>query len=274
MGQEEKKINILALQMSSKIGDVEFNRDKIRDLIGKNIKTDTDVIVLPEVWTVGWSCPNFHESSEWLEGSKTVGLLSELAKKYNVNIIGGSFIVKKADGVYANTCPVLNNLGELVGIYEKTHLFSYYGCNEGCYVKRGVNPTVVEINGVKIGLSICYDIRFPELYRAYRQAGADLMINMAAWPMTRKIHWQSLTTARAVENQCYFVALTQSGRLNDEEWNLGESRIIGYDGEVLSEILEGEGAISANLKFDKMYDFREKCTVLKDICDKYEVKHI
>ena len=150
-------------------------------------------------------------------------------------------------------------------------MFSYYGCEEGQYVKAGKSPVMVELDSVKIGLSICYDIRFPELYRAYRKAGADIMVNMAAWGASKKIPWDSMTTSRAVENQTYFVALTQTGILKNGERNLGHSMIYDYKGDILSEISEGEGAIFAEVDLNEMYDFRQKCTILNDIKDSYEV---
>ena len=130
---------------------------------------------------------------------------------------------------------------------------------------------MVDIEGIKIGLSICYDIRFPEIYRAYRKAGADILVNVAAWPLSRKIHWDSLTQARAVENQSYMIALTQTGTLPSGAKNLGHSLIYDYSGEVLDEINTKEGTISATLEIGPMQEFREKCTVLKDILKKYEV---
>ena len=106
---------------------------------------------------------------------------------------------------------------------------------------------MVELDGIKIGLTICYDIRFPEIYRAYRKAGADILVNMAAWPKSRKIHWDTLTRARAIENQTYMVALTQTGLLADGVENLGHSMIIDYDGNILDEIEEKEGGIYAEI---------------------------
>lgn len=267
----EKKLKIAAIQMSSKIGDIDFNIQKIDELIKKNIKENLDLLILPEIWTVGWMPCEFEKSAQELEKSKAFLFLSQVAKKYNINIIGGSFITKK-DSKYYNSCPVINSKGELIATYDKMHLFSYYGCDEGIFVKKGNNPIMIEINGIKIGLSLCYDIRFPELYRAYSKAGADLLINMAAWPMSRATHWESLTKARAIENQCFMIALTQSGKINEKEQNLGHSRIIDFNGEVLSEIKKGEGAIFAELNFEKMYQFRKKCTVLLDIQKNYDVK--
>lgn len=275
MEETSKSLKILAIQMSSVIGDKWENFAKIADLIEKNIKKGTDIIILPEVWTVSWKPSEFEDSAEDLENSETIEFLSELAQRYNVNIIGGSFIRKRETGNGKrnfNTCPVVNRDGELVATYDKMHLFSYYGCDEGKYIENGKNPVLIDINGVKIGLSICYDIRFPELYRAYRKAGADLLINMATWPKSRAIHWEALSKARAIENQCFMVALTQSGLIEKEEYNLGHSRIIDYNGEVISEIKDTEGAIFAELKFDEIYKFREKCTVLNDICDGYDVQ--
>lgn len=277
---EEKKLKILAIQMSSKIGDKWENYSKILELVEKNIKPDTDIIVLPEVWTVGWMPAKFEDSAEDLENSETIEFLSNIAQRYNVNIIGGSFITKREEekgkreknsSLY-NTGPVIKRNGELVATYDKMHLFSYYGCEEGSYVEKGQNPVLINIEDVKIGLSICYDIRFPEIYRAYRKAGADLLINMAAWPMSRAVHWETLTKARAIENQCFMVALTQSGLIEEDEWNLGHSMVIDYNGNVLSEIKEGEGAIYSEIKFNEMYKFREKCTILLDIHDDYDVK--
>jgi len=278
--------------MSSVIGDKKSNYFKVEELIKKDIFDGVDIIVLPEVWTVGWSCKDFKQSAEYIENSETVDFLSTIARKYNVNIIGGSFITKKKREKgkgeketekpfdlstfqpfnFYNTCPVINRKGELVATYNKMHLFSYYGCMEGSYVERGEKPVLINIDGVKIGLSICYDIRFPEIYRAYAKNGADVLVNMAAWPMSRANHWEVLTKARAIENQCFVIGLTQSGLIEGDEWNLGHSRVIDYNGEVVSEIKQGEGTMFAEIKFDDMYEFRKKCTVLLDIKESYDIK--
>lgn len=278
METEEKSLKILAIQMSSKIGDKKTNFDKVEELVSKNITDDVDIIVLPEVWAVGWSCKNFRKTAEYLEDSETIDFLASIAKKYNVNIIGGSFIRRVNDDLFYNTCPVINREGKLIATYDKMHLFSYYGCLEGSYVENGRSLVLIELEGVKIGLSICYDIRFPEIYRAYAEKGADILINMAAWPMSRAIHWEALTKARAIENQCFMIAVTQSGLIEGDEWNLGHSRIISYTGETIAEVGVGdnietsfEGTILAELKFHGMNEFRKKCTVLLDIHKSYEV---
>ncbi len=273
MGQfETKKIKISALQMSSITGEPDKNRVKAEHLILSELEDDTDFLVLPEVWTVGWSCEDFPSSAENISDSKTVKLLSDIARKKNVNIFGGSFIEKRENGKLYNTCPIIDKSGKLKATYSKMHLYSYCGCKEGSYITEGENPVMVELDGIKTGVTICYDIRFPEIYRAYRASGVDLLINMAAWGVKKPIPWETLTRARAIENQAYMVAVTQSGKINDNEWNIGHSRIFDYVGETLTEIKDQkEGLMTCEINFDKMYEYRNSCTILKDIKDKYEV---
>ena len=269
---EKEKVRVIAIQMESVIGELNLNIETCKSLIIANIEKykGADFLVLPEVWTVGWYTPAFKETADTVEESLAVKMLKELAVKYNVNILGGSFI--RRDGYkFYNTCPVINRKGELTALYDKNHLFSYYGDNEGDYITKGSSPVMVDLDGVKIGLTICYDIRFPEIYRAYRKAGADILVNMAAWGKAKKIPWDTMTASRAIENQTYMVALTQTGLLPDGKENLGHSMIIDYEGKILSQIDEIEGGVYAEVNLPEMYEFREKCTILNDIKDSYEV---
>ena len=257
--------------MESVIGELNLNIETVKNLLIANLdKYEVDFVFLPEVWTCGWQPKFFHKNAEKTEISKAIKMLQNIAVKYNVNIIGGS-IIRQVGDKYYNSCPVILRNGEVKAFYDKMHLFSYYGANEGDYITEGKNPLMVEIEGVKLGITICYDIRFPEIFRAYRKAGADILVNLAAWGKSKKIPWDSMTTARAVENQSYMVALTQTGLLDDGSENLGHSMIIDYEGKFLDEIEEYEGGIYAEIDLNKMYEFREKCTILKDLKDKYEV---
>lgn len=271
---EKKTLKLLAIQMGSEIAQVQKNIDKVELLLREALSSvKADFVFLPEVWTSGWDCESFPSCAEKINNAPSLSMLKKIAKEYSTNIIGGSF-VENQNGTLKNTCPVINREGKLVCTYEKNHLFSYYGCNEGSFIKVGEKPVMVELDGVKLGLTICYDIRFPEIYRAYRRAGADILVNVAAWGANKKIPWDTMTASRAIENQCYFVALTQTGILKDGTRNLGHSMFIDYKGEILSEINEIEGAFYANINLDEMYSFREKCRVIDDIKDSYEVKII
>lgn len=274
MGQA-KKIKISALQMCSKIGNKESNFKKIKNIVSNELEFDTDLLILPEVWTVGWSCDDFTASAENLNNSETINFLSGIAKDYNTNILGGSFIQKTEDGKCYNTCPVINRKGELVATYSKMHLYSYCGCTEGTYITVGKSPVMVSLDGINIGLTICYDIRFPEIFRAYRAAGADLLVNMAAWGLKKPVPWEALTRARAIENQAYMVAITQSGIIKQDDWNIGHSRILDYVGETVAEIKDQrEGLMTCEINFNDMYDYRNSCTILKDIRESYEVQSV
>lgn len=270
---EKEKVRLLAVQMESVIGELEINIDTVKNLLIAELEKygGADFLFLPEVWTTGWETSVFPKCAEFGESAKSLAMLKEIAKKYSVNILGGSFIRSEGGKLY-NSCPIINRKGDLLGFYDKNHLFSYYGCAEGNYITRGKSPLMVELDGVKIGITICYDIRFPEIYRAYRKAGADILVNLAAWGKSKKIPWDSMTTSRAVENQTYMVALTQTGMLADGSENLGHSMILDYQGNILDEIEEKEGGIYAEINLPEMYEFRDKCKVLDDIKDSYEVK--
>lgn len=272
---KKQRLNISAIQMCSRVGNKLANFDKALALTKQFVKKGVDVIVLPEVWTVGWDCKEFRQSAEYIENSETIKLLSNIAKMFNAYVIGGSFIQKIDEETFYNTCPIINRNGELIAAYSKNHLYSYCGCIEGSVVKPGENLVMVDIDGIKTGISICYDIRFPEVYRAYRKAGAELLIDMAAWGSKKPIPWEMLTKARAIENQAFMIALTQCGPINIKEWNIGHSRVIDYLGKTVSEIKDQrEGAINCTLSFDKLREYREQCPVLKDIKEDYEVKVI
>ena len=269
--EKKTKVKLLAIQMSSVIADKQENIKKVEKLLEKELLSfPADFVFLPEVWTCGWDCKSFPLCAETIDTADSIKMLQHIAKKYKTNIIGGSIVEKKNNGKLYNTCPVINRNGELVCTYEKNHLYSYYGADEGNYIEVGRNPIMVELEGIKIGLSICYDIRFPEIYRAYRKAGADILVNMAAWGASKQVPWDTMTKSRAIENQAYFIALTQTGKIPDGE-NLGHSMIIDYNGNVLSEINKAEAGFTATIDLNEMYDFRERCTILNDVKESYEV---
>lgn len=241
------KKNILAFQFGSKIGDPRANYSKVESLFDnfyKNLSNDSilpDIVVLPEVWTTGWYCEIFKDKADYSNETET--FLLNLSKKYNVNIIGGSYIRATEDG-FKNTCPVVRR-GEkdVVARYEKIHLYAPDG--EAVYVKEGKTPVIVDIEGLKIGLSICYDIRFPELFRSYINSPfpPELMINMSAWPLTRKEQYSIMAASRAIENQCYFLALSQTGKITDDVYNAGNSIFVDSMGRTVKKLDENEGCI-------------------------------
>jgi len=251
--------NILAIQINSVIGNFNANCSKVSALTSNFYNNADsaklpDIIFLPEVWTLGWYTDCFREFAK--ENKTAIEFLSDIAKKYNVNIIGGSYI-REDNGVYKNSCPIINRKGELCAIYDKIHLYSPDG--EARAVESGDTPLIVDIEGLKIGLSICYDIRFPELFRSYmaEQNKPDMLINLSAWPKTRRAQYDAMAKSRAVENQSYFLALSQTGLIKDDIYNSGYSALIEPLGETAALLDENEGWIFKTIDTNIVKNVRE-----------------
>lgn len=247
------KKNLLALQIHSEILNFEANCAKVsafleffysnlHSLNSSRGQTDTvpDILFLPEVWTVGWNCETFPEGAKANGGA--LEFLSGLAKKYNVNIIGGSYLRETSEGI-KNTCPLINRKGEVFGMFDKIHLYSPDG--EAKSVISGDTPVIADVEGLLIGLSICYDIRFPELFRSYiaTENPVHLMVNLSAWPKTRRVQYDAMAKSRAVENQCYFLALSQTGLIKDGIYNNGHSLLVDPLGAAIQTLDEDENFI-------------------------------
>lgn len=247
--------------MQSVLGDTRANYLKVSDMIDgfyKTLPSDTknmpDIIVLPEVWTTGWYPELFKDSVDLFD--ETEEFLSKIAQKYYVNIIGGSYIRGDKD-LIKNTCPVINRKGQLVARYDKIHLYSPDG--EAKYVKEGSKPVIVNLEGLKIGLSICYDIRFPELFRSYINTpfAPELLINMSAWPLSRKEQYTIMASSRAVENQCYFLALSQTGNIKGNVNNSGNSVFVDPMGNIKEKLGEKEDYIYTSVETAVVSKVRE-----------------
>ncbi len=256
------KKNILAVQMSALCADFDSNCSKVASLLERFYAGLTpgakgnkpDIIFLPEVWTLGWDTECFQRCAE--KNETALDFLSNLAKKYNTNIVGGSYIRKTDDG-YKNTCPVIDRSGAVCAMYDKIHLYSPDGEAEA--VRPGDKPLIVNIEGLKIGLSICYDIRFPELFRSYIASKnvPDMLVNLSAWPKTRRAQYEAMAKARAVENQSYFLALSQTGLIKDAIYNSGFSLLVEPLGETVAVLGEEEGFIYETVDTDVVKKTRE-----------------
>lgn len=165
-----------------------------------------DLIVFPEMTLTGFTM-NSLEFAECKEKSPTVHFFSEYAKKMNCYIVFG--VILQTDGkLPTNNLIVVNAEGELVAQYAKIHPFSYSGENE--YYSKGEKLSSFQYNGHKIGLSICYDLRFPELFQALSK-DCDAIIVIANWPKKRSAHWTALLLARAIETQSYMIGVNRTG---------------------------------------------------------------
>jgi predicted amidohydrolase len=219
-------------QMGLIAGSPEENRRKVEAWIDKVMKDENpDVVLLPELWTTSFVLDQLEELAD-NEKEPTTSFLSGLAKKHEINIIGGS-IANKVDGKIYNTSLVFNRLGELVHEYSKIHLVPML--DEPQYLTGGMEQVrVFELDGVRMGVIICYDLRFPELARKLALEGAEVLFIAAVWPIARKNHWTSLQVARAIENQMYVMSSNTIGTLNNVEY-AGNSMIVDPWGDVLAQ---------------------------------------
>lgn len=192
--------------------------------------------------------------------------IMEMAKRYHLWVIIGSVPIKHPDGnkVFASSM-VINNHGELVAHYDKIHLFDVSIMNaekheESQYIFPGFELKTVETPVGKVGLSICYDLRFPELYRELVKQKVDILTVPAAFThITGRAHWDVLVRARAIENLCYVLAANQSGQHDNGRITYGHSMIVSPWGEKLAECKDEKTMVlSAEIDLKKMYKLREE----------------
>ena len=228
-------MKISIAQFKSELGAVDENFSTVERLIAA--AKNSDVILLPELWSTGYY-PTPVENFADAEGERTKNFLCAAAKKFSVNIIGGSVIVESGGKIF-NRCFVANRRGELAAAYDKTHLFSF--AEEDKVFSAGEKFSVVELDGVKCGLAICYDLRFPEFIRKIALTGAEIIFIPAAWSLKRLVPRQILTKARAIENQIFVVFANSSGK----------SEVVNPRGEVVAESGRGEEILSAEINLNE-----------------------
>lgn len=266
------KIKILTVQCEPIPGDTDKNIETVTRLLEESGHESADLIVFPELWSVGWDCPNFNNYAEELFHSKSHYFLRQIAKKYNANIVGGSSILYKYGENHRNSSVILDRDGKLIAVYDKYHLFSHRGQSEGIYLEPGDTPVLVETDIGKIGISICYDIRFPELFRLYTFSGADFIVNMAAWPKNFISDYSTLVKARAIENQIYVISSCLTGRINNLFDFSGNSAVLDFKGNIIASLGEEQGVLSVLIDKEDMNQYRRQMPILKDTKPEYKLK--
>ncbi len=241
-------MKISIAQFKSELGAVEENFSTATRLI--EAAQNSDVIILPELWTTGYY-PTPVEDFADVDGERTKEFLCAAAQKFNVNIIGGSVIVSSGGKIF-NRCHVVNRRGELVATYDKTHLFSF--SKEDAVFCAGDKISVVELDGIRCGLAICYDLRFPEFIRKIALSGTEIIFIPAAWSLKRLMPRQILTKARAIENQIFVVFANSSGI----------SEIVNPRGEVLTESGRGEEILTAEINLRERAEVISSMNLLRD----------
>lgn len=229
-----------------------------RALIDRAIDRDRpDLVSLPETFTVmGGGTAGRRAAAEAIPGGAAYAMLQGLAREHGINVHGGSFFEDLGDGRLANTTLVFDRAGEQVAKYRKIHLFDVETpagevYRESDYTVPGDRVVTVDLDGVRVGLTICYDLRFAEHFLALRRAGAELILVPSAFTLqTGKDHWEVLLRARAIETQCYVAAAAQVGSFpagSGVRHSYGHSLVADPWGHVVAQVSDRPGHATAEL---------------------------
>lgn len=221
-----------------------------------------DLIVLPELWRSGYFAFDSYETcAEPLDGD-TAAAAADWARDLGCHIHLGSFVERDSGGRLHNTALMVTPHGRSLLVYRKIHLFGL-GSREPELITPGAGLTVAATDFGTAGAAICYDLRFPELWRGLVDGGATMAIISAAWPVARVSHWQLLTTCRAVENQMFVIACNAAGT-QDGVMLGGRSRVVAPTGEVIAEAGADEEVLFAELEPSLVDRVRREYPALRD----------
>ncbi len=241
--------------------DVDQNVDQTVDRVREAARRGADLIVLPEIWNVGYfAFDQYRDHAESVDGP-TMSRLRELAAALDVYLHTGS-IVEVDGGDYYNTSGLIGPDGELLDTYRKIHLFGY-GSEEQRLLTSGDRVTAVDTAVGTIGLTTCYDLRFPELYRTLLDRGVELLAVTSAWPIARLDHWELLTRTRALESQAVLVAANLTGT-NAGVDLAGRSRVVDPTGVPVADAGTGSRTAIADIDLASVSRERAEFPVLQD----------
>ncbi|MDO5832132.1 MAG: carbon-nitrogen hydrolase family protein [Methanobrevibacter sp.] len=268
----------LALCQMNVIDNKEANIENASLMINEAISKNADFIVLPEMFNCPYSNDKFIEYAEEEQNSLTLNKIASLAKNNNVYILAGSIPEKEEDKLY-NTSYLFDRSGKMLAKHRKMHLFDIdvkgkITFKESDVLTAGDDFTIADTEFGKIGIGICYDVRFPELARIMVEKGALILFYPGAFNMTTgPAHWELLFRSRALDNQVYCVGVAPALNKDASYHSFGHSIIANPWGEVLAEANEEESLIICEIDLDEIKKVREELPLLKNKReDLYEVK--
>jgi predicted amidohydrolase len=260
-------LRVACVQLNAKAPKADLI-ERAERLVARAASTGADLVLLPEKWT-GIGPPDLIRSvAESLEDGEATQAMRGWARAHGITLVGGSIVERREEREkLSNTCVVFDSDGEIAAVYRKIHMFDV---EVGGHVYReseteepGDRPAATEVEGWKVGLTVCYDLRFPELYRILALEGCEAITVPAAFTLyTGKDHWELLLRARAVENQCYVVAANQWGSFADGKAAYGRSSIIDPWGVVLAQATDEDTVISAELDRARLDEIRRSLPAL------------
>jgi omega-amidase len=252
------KTLISLAQMNLTFGDSQANFGRAVQMIGEAARRHSDCILFPELWSSGY---DFSHAADHAEKNRAISSeLSALAKQ-NRMWIGGSLLEEQNEKLF-NSFTLFAPDGMVSYAYQKIHLFRLM--DEHHWFQPGNHLQAVDLPWGKAGMAICYDLRFPEIFRSYALEGCRIILMPAEWPLVRVNHWKVLLRARSIENQMFMAAVNCVGKIGNEQFG-GSSAVINPWGET---VVEGndhsEELITAEVDLDEVTAVREKIPVFTD----------
>ena len=267
----------LALCQMNVVDNKEENLKKASLMIEDSVKENADFIVLPEMFNCPYSNDKFIEYCEEEKSSQTLKRISELAEKHSTYILAGSIPEKENDRLF-NTSYLFDKTGNIIAKHRKMHLFDIdvkdkITFKESDVLTAGNDFTIADTEFGKVGIGICYDIRFPELARIMVEKGALILFYPGAFNLTTgPAHWELLFRSRALDNQVYCVGVAPALDMDASYNSFGHSIITNPWGEIIAEADENENLIISELDLSEIKKIREELPLLKNKReDLYEV---
>ena len=252
----EHTIGVAAIQFNVSFGEVETNLQQALAGLRRARAQECRLAVLPEMWSSGYDYKRLPALAA--QTPRILGELQRLTEELDMVVVG-SLAEQDNDKLY-NTAFVVDR-GQTVGSYRKLHLFSTMG--EDRFLAAGDRTLVVPTSAGRLGVAICYDLRFPEQFRKLALEGAEIICVPAEWPKPRQDHWRTLLRARAIENQL-FIAATNCCGLQGKLDFFGMSMLIAPRGEVLAEAGDTPTEITASFRFEEMANYRYQIPCFRD----------
>lgn len=252
-------MNIALVSLNQLWEDKVSNYNQCKNYIINASNRNANLIIFPEMTLTGFSM-NIKKNAEEDNSSETIKKFIQLAKEYNIAIIFG-LTIKSTLNKGLNTAIFIDNNGDIKSKYVKIHPFSF--ANEDKYFTSGEDLKKINYFNFDLSLTICYDLRFPEIYSALAK-DCNLIINIANWPRKRIDHWKVLLKARAIENQIYLIGVNRTGKDGNNLEYIESSDIISPNGEILSPIFKDEKLKIYTVDKNYIQDFKNNFNTTKD----------
>lgn len=222
----------------------------------------SDLIVLPELWPLGYfAFDRYADDAQPIPGELSE-VIRDAAIAAGSHVVAGTILERAANGDLYNSSILIAPDGEILCVYRKVHTFGH-GSREAQLVSPGDALCVAETSLGRVGLSVCYDLRFPELYRALVDGGAEILVVVASWPRARAGHWATLARTRAIENQAWLIACGAWGTDRGIEL-AGGSMVVSPNGEPIAEAGPGAARVDCRIELEQVHAYRRDFPALAD----------